>query len=76
MPHINIKCYPKGLSASQLQQFAEELSAFVGKKLNTPDEYITVAYQEFDEAAFKREVWDKEIAPQREALLKKPAYEL
>ncbi|WP_324682324.1 tautomerase family protein [Bibersteinia trehalosi] len=76
MPHISLKCYPKGLSESQLQQFADELTAFVGERLNTPTDYITIDYQELEEAEFKTEVWDKAIAPQADTLLRKPHYQL
>lgn len=76
MPHISLKCYPKGLTEQQMQQFADDLTAFVGERLNTPAEYITIDYQELDENAFKQDVWDKEIAPNKARLLRQPQYQL
>ena len=46
MPHIDIKCYPKGLSKQELQSFADDLTTFASKRLNTPKEYIIIAYTE------------------------------
>jgi 4-oxalocrotonate tautomerase len=76
MPHISLKCYPKGLTEQQMQQFADDLTAFVGERLNTPEEYITIDYQELDEHAFKQDVWDKEISPNKARLLRQPLYQL
>lgn len=76
MPHITIQCYPKDLNEQQLNQFADELTTFVSDKLNTPSDYITINYQEMAEKAFKEQVWDKQIEPNREHLLRKPHYEL
>lgn len=76
MPHISLKCYPKGLSNEQLQQFADDLTAFVSERLSTPAEYITIDYQELDEQAFKEQVWDKEITPRKAELLRQPHYQL
>ena len=76
MPHITLECYPKGLSEQELQAFADDLTAFVGERLNTPSEYITIDFKELDEQAFKAEIWDKKIAPNRESLLRKPEYQL
>lgn len=36
MPHINIKCYSKGLSEQELKAFADDLTAFASERLNTP----------------------------------------
>lgn len=76
MPHITIQCYPKELNEQQLEQFADDLTAFVSNKLNTPSDYITINYQEMDAKNFKEQVWDKQIEPNREQLLRKPHYEL
>lgn len=76
MPHITLQCYPKGLNKEELQAFADDLTAFVGARLNTPSEYITIDFEELDERAFKEQVWDEKIAPKREKLLRQPHYEL
>ena len=76
MPHITLQCYPKGLNDEQLQSFANDLTAFVSERLNTPAEYISIDFQEMNEQAFKDEVWDKHIAPNQQNLLRKPQYQL
>lgn len=74
MPHINIKCYPKGLNEAQMQKFADELTAFASEHLNTPAEYITIDYAEIPAEEWKEKVWDAEIQPNRTHLLRKPEY--
>lgn len=80
MPHINIKCYPKNLSEQELQAFANDLTAFASKRLNTPAEFITIAYTiaytEIPADEWKEKVWDKEIEPNVESLLRKSEYEM
>lgn len=76
MPHINIKCYPKGLSEQQWQEFADDLTAFASERLNTPPEYISIACREVAEENWKDEVYDPEIKPQLGKLLREPGYEM
>lgn len=76
MPHINIQCYPKNLSEQELKTFADELTTFISEKLNTPSDYITINYNELNEADFKKEVWDKQIVPNQDNLLRPPHYKL
>lgn len=76
MPHINIKSYPKGLTETQLQDFANELTALASKHLNTPAEYISIDYTAVPEDEWKEKVYDTEIKPNRAHLLKQPQYEM
>lgn len=76
MPHINIKCYPKGLSEQELKAFADDLTAFASERLNTPAEFITIAYTEIPAEEWKEKVWDTEIQPYADTLLRKPEYEM
>ncbi|HDL5700159.1 TPA: tautomerase family protein [Mannheimia haemolytica] len=76
MPHINIKCYPKGLSEQELQAFANDLTAFASERLNTPAEYITIAYTEIPADKWKEKVYEKEIKPEQDKLLRQPQYEM
>lgn len=76
MPHIDIKCYPKGLSKQELQSFADDLTTFASQHLNTPKEYITIAYTEVPAEAWKESVFDTEIAPNVDKLLRKPQYSM
>ena len=76
MPHINIKCCPKILSEQELHAFADDLTAFASERLNTPAEFITIAYTEIPDDEWKEKVWDKEIEPNVENLLRKPEYDM
>ena len=76
MPHINIKCYPKNLSEQELQAFADDLTACASERLNTPAKFITIAYTEISADEWKEKVWDKEIKPNVENLLRKPEYDM
>lgn len=76
MPHINIKCYPKGLSEQQLQSFADELTTLASERLATPKEYITIAYSEIPADEWKDKVYDQEIKPHADTLLRKPEYQM
>ena len=76
MPHINIKCCPKNLSEQELQAFADDLTAFASERLNMPAEFITIAYTEILADEWKEKVWDQEIEPNAESLLRKPEYEM
>lgn len=48
---------------------------FARERLNTPAEFITIAYTEIPADEWKK-VWDKEIEPNVESLLRKPEYEM
>ena len=76
MPHINIKCCPRNLSEQELQAFADDLTAFASERLNTPAEFMTIAYTESPDDEWKEKVWDKEIEPNVENLLRKPEYDM
>lgn len=76
MPHISIKGYPKNLSESELQNLSEAICAVISKHLKTIDKSISIAYQEVNPEQWKSTVYDKEIKPALDTLLKKPGYEL
>jgi len=76
MPHINIKAYPKNLTEQELQTFADELTTFMSKKLSTPKEYITISYAEIPVEEWKEKVFDAEIMPNLNTLLRKPHYNM
>ncbi|MCS3429796.1 tautomerase PptA [Klebsiella sp. BIGb0407] len=76
MPHIEIKCFPRDLTAEQKQVLATELCDVLKKHLGSKDESLSVALQMVEQSLWKSEVWDTQIAPQMEQLLKKPGYQL
>lgn len=76
MPHIEVKCFPRDLTAEQKQDLATELCDVLKKHFGSKDESLSVALQMVEQAQWKSEVWDTQIAPQMEQLLKKPGYQL
>jgi len=76
MPHIEIKCFPRDLTEEQKQALATEVCDVLKKHFGSKDESLSVALQMVEQAQWKPEVWDKQIAPQMEQLLKKPGYQL
>lgn len=75
MPHISIKCYPKHLSKEQFTRFTEELTTLVEKHLSASEGDISVDYREIPAEKWK-DVYDNDIKPRMEQLLKKPGYEM
>jgi 4-oxalocrotonate tautomerase len=76
MPHIEIKCFPRELTEEQKQVLATDLCDVLKKHFGSKDESLSVALQMVEQAQWKSEVWDTQIAPQMEQLLKKPGYQL
>lgn len=76
MPHIAIKGYPKNLSETELQNLSEAVCAVIREHLKTTDKSISIAYQEVEPEQWKAMVYDKEIKPVLDSLLKKPGYEM
>ncbi|ADO48613.1 tautomerase PptA [[Enterobacter] lignolyticus] len=74
MPHIDIKCFPRGLDDEQKAALAEDIAEVIIRHLNSKDRSISVALNEVAESEWKSQVWDSEIAPQLESLIKKPGY--
>lgn len=75
MPHISIKCYPKHLNADQLARLAEEMTAVAKRHLSASDSDISIDYREIPAEEWKC-VYDHDIKPRMESLLKKPGYEM
>lgn len=76
MPHIEIKCFPRDLTEEQKQALAADVCDVLKKHFGSKDESLSVALQMVEQAKWKSEVWDTQIAPQMEQLLKKPGYQL
>lgn len=76
MPHISIKGYPKNLSETELQGLSEAVCAVIREHLKTTDKSISIAYQEVEPEQWKSTVYDKEIKPALDSLLKQPGYEM
>lgn len=76
MPHIDIKCFPINLSDEQKLALAADISDIIVHHLNTKEDSITVALNEVPEEQWKTVVWDSEIGPHLEILIKKPGYSM
>jgi 4-oxalocrotonate tautomerase len=76
MPHIDIKCYPKHLSAEELDDFIGDLTLIVQDHLKAKFGDISINYTEIPAERWKDEVWDTEIAPNLEHLAKQPGYKM
>jgi 4-oxalocrotonate tautomerase len=76
MPHVNIKCFPRDLNDEQKTALAADIAAAITHHLGSKDGAISVALNQVAEADWKAQVWDTEIAPQLETLIKKPGYSL
>lgn len=76
MPHIEIKCFPRDLTAQQKQALATDICDVLKKHLGSKEASLSVALQMVEQAQWKSEVWDPQIAPQMAQLIKKPGYQL
>ncbi len=76
MPHVDIKCFPRDLNDDQKTALAADIAEVITRHLNSKDGSISVALNEVQEADWKALVWDKEIGPKLNELIKKPGYSL
>lgn len=75
MPHVDIKCYPRELSEAQKQAIADDIAQTLMRHLpGSTERTISVALNMVQPEEWKSQVWDKEIAPQLDSLIKKPGY--
>ena len=75
MPHIDIKCFPRDLNDEQKAALAADITEVVIRHLNSKERSVSVALNEIKEIDWQQ-VWDSEIAPQMEQLIKKPGYSM
>lgn len=76
MPHVDIKCFPRELNDEQKNALAADIAAAITRHLGSKDGAISVALNQVQQDAWKTQVWDTEIAPQMETLIKKPGYSM
>ena len=72
MPHVDIKCFPRDLTDEQKTALAADVAEAIARHLNSKDRSISVALQEIQ----KVQVWDTEIGPKLDELIKKPGYSM
>lgn len=75
MPHVDIKCFPRDLNDEQKAALAADITEVVIRHLNSKERSVSVALNEIKESDWQQ-VWDSEIAPQMEQLIKKPGYSM
>ena len=75
MPHVDIKCFPRDLNDEQKSALATEITEVIVRHLQSKDSSVSVALNEVDPNAWQQ-VWDREIAPHMDTLIKKPGYSM
>ncbi|HAM8826424.1 TPA: tautomerase PptA [Escherichia coli] len=75
MPHIDIKFFPRELDEQQKAALAADITDVIIRHLNSKDSSISIALQQIQPESWQA-IWDAEIAPQMEALIKKPGYSM
>ncbi len=76
MPHVDIKCFPRELNEEEKTALAADIAAAITRHLGSKDGAISVALNQVQQDQWKSQVWDTEIAPQLETLIKKPGYSM
>ena len=75
MPHVDIKCFPRELSDEQKTALAADITEVLIRHLNTKDRSVSVALNQVQESDWQQ-VWESEIGPQMDKLIKKPGYSM
>lgn len=75
MPLVDIKCFPRELSDEQKTALAADITEVLIRHLNTKDRSVSVALNQVQESDWQQ-VWESEIAPQMDKLIKKPGYSM
>ncbi|MEM0650199.1 tautomerase PptA [Klebsiella huaxiensis] len=75
MPHVDIKCFPRDLNDEQKTALAADITKVLVRHLGSKDSSVSVALKLVDPSDWQR-VWDSEIAPQMDQLIKKPGYSM
>ncbi|WP_434641316.1 tautomerase PptA [Klebsiella sp. I138] len=75
MPHVDIKCFPRELTEEQKAALAADITDVLIRHLSSKDSAVSVALNQVEPGDWQQ-VWDSEIAPQIEQLIKKPGYSM
>ena len=75
MPHIDNKCFPRELNDEEKAALAAEITDVIIRHLLSKDSSVSIALSQVQPDAWKT-VWDAEIAPQMDSLIKKPGYSM
>lgn len=75
MPHVDIKCFPRELSEEQKTALAADITEVLIRHLNSKEGSVSVALNQVQQSDWQQ-VWDNEIAPHMQELIKKPGYSM
>ena len=76
MPHVDIKCFPRDLNDEQKAALAADIADVIIRHFNSKDSSVSVALNQVNQEVWKAQVWDTEIGPKLEELIKKPGYSM
>ncbi|MEA1019903.1 tautomerase PptA [Enterobacter asburiae] len=76
MPHVDIKCFPRDLNDEQKTALAEDIAEVIIRHFNSKDSSVSVALNQVNQVDWKAQVWDTEIGPKLDELIKKPGYSM
>lgn len=76
MPHVDIKCFPRDLNDEQKAALAADIVDVIIRHFNSKDSSVSVALKQIAREDWKAQVWDTEIGPKLEELIKKPGYSM
>ncbi|EOA4402118.1 tautomerase PptA [Citrobacter amalonaticus] len=75
MPHVDIKCFPRDLNDEQKAALANDITEVIIGHLKSKERSVSVALTEVSEDQWQG-VWEREIEPQMDVLIKKPGYSM
>lgn len=75
MPHIMIKLNP-GYREEDKKAFAEKMAESMTEIMGTPNELISISFEEIGKDVWKEEMYLPEIIGKAHLLYKKPGYTL
>ena len=76
MPHVDIKCFPRDLNDEQKNARAADIAEVIIRHFNSKDSSVSVALNQVNPEDWKAQVWDSEIGPNLDSLIKKPGYSM
>ena len=75
MPHVDIKCFPRDLNDEHKTALAADITEVLIRHLNSKEGAVSVALNQVQQSDWQQ-VWDTEIAPHMDELIKKPGYSM
>ena len=76
MPHVDIKCFPRDFNDEQKTALAADIADVIIRHFNSKDSSVSGALNQVAPADWKAQVWDTEIGPKLDELIKKPGYSM